>query len=156
MGPTSQTDAPFQVRTSILHHQLSQTAQPLNTDMLSQLDPECVLLDSTVDMAHPPKPAKVSSGPSPVKRKYTKRAKSGSPKQYSETKVWLTSLTVIFFVKGGEVHFQNILKQFSSLKNLVQNFILKKIPFKNLARSIRNYASHAFFKSKLYHKGILA
>ena len=100
MGPTSQTDAPFQVRTSILHHQLSQTAQPLNTDMLSQLDPECVLLDSTVDMAHPPKPAKVSSGPSPVKRKYTKRAKSGSPKQYSETKVWLTSLTVIFLSKG--------------------------------------------------------
>jgi hypothetical protein len=100
MGPTSLTDAPFQAHTSILHHQLSQTAQPLNTDMLCQLDPDCVLLDSTENMVHPPKPAKVSSDPPTVKRKYTKRAKSGSPKKYSDTKVWLTSLTVIFLSRG--------------------------------------------------------
>ena len=100
MGPTSLTDAPFQARTSILHHQLSQTAQPLNTNMLGQMDPDGILLDSTEDMAHPPKPAKVSPGPPPVKRKYTKRAKSGSAKKYSDTKVWLI-LDNNFFCQRG-------------------------------------------------------
>ena len=131
MGPTSLTDAPFQARTSILHHQLSQTAQPLNTNMLCQMDPDGILLDSTEDMAHPPKPAKVSPGPPPVKRKYTKRAKSGSPKKYSDTKVWLTFLTIIFFVKGGEVKlskhfFSQIIFHtitFMQKENLIQNFI---------------------------------